>query len=163
MKNIEVSLKRKFKMKFNHNQIKEVLPYDYPFLLIDTIEDMQENKIIAKKNLSQDQQFFKGHFRDFPIMPGVLILEAMGQTGSFYIRKKSKNKKIDVLAYEIQNAKFLNPAFPGDTLHIKINLEKVKKNIWIAKGEVFTDEKIIAKGDFYLYVTKQKEFREKCL
>jgi 3-hydroxyacyl-[acyl-carrier-protein] dehydratase len=152
---------------FNHQDIKDVLPYDYPFLLIDTVESMGLNSIIAKKNLSQDQLFFKGHFKDFPIMPGVLILEAIGQAGSFYIRKKSKNpNKIDVLAYSIKNASFFKPAFPGDilTINVKLTQQKEKKNVWQALGLVTNQkEEEICKGEFYLFETSKEGFRKKCL
>ncbi|MCA9495978.1 MAG: 3-hydroxyacyl-ACP dehydratase FabZ [Nanoarchaeota archaeon] len=150
-------------MKFNHMEIKEVMPYDYPFLLIDEIVEMRNNNLVAKKNLSNDQLFFQGHFKDFPIMPGVLILEAIGQTGSFYIRKKKNSKDIDVLAYKIEKAEFLKPALPGDTLLIEVDINELKPNVWLAYGKVFKDKDLICKGQFYLYVAKKKEFRKKCL
>lgn len=154
-------------MKFNHQEIRDVLPYDYPFLLLDSIEDMGKNSIIAMKNLSQDQLFFKGHFKDFPIMPGVLILEAIGQAGSFFIRKKSKvPKKIDVLAYSIKNAVFLKPVFPGDILCITVKLSQQldKKNVWQALGVVTNQKKEeVCKGEFYLFETSKEGFRKKCL
>ena len=150
-------------MKFNHMEIKEVMPYDYPFLLIDEIVEMRNNNLVAKKNLSNDQLFFQGHFKDFPIMPGVLILEAIGQTGSFYIRKKKNSKNIDVLAYKIENAEFLKPAFPGDTLRIEVDINEVKVNVFLAYGKVLREKELLCKGQFYLYVANKKEFRKKCL
>jgi len=102
-------------------EIAKILPHRYPFLLVDKIIhlDLEENVIIGQKNVTMNEQFFQGHWPEVPIMPGVLILEALAQTGGILIHKKGYCEKIAVLL-NINNAKFRKPVVPGDvlTLHV---------------------------------------------
>lgn len=97
--------------------ISKILPHRYPFLLVDRIVylNLEENVIIGQKNLTMNEQFFQGHFPEVPIMPGVLILEALAQTGGILVHQKGYNDKIAVLL-NINNAKFRRPVVPGDVL-----------------------------------------------
>lgn len=101
----------------NVKEIAKILPHRYPFLLVDRIIylNLEENVIIGQKNVTINEQFFQGHFPDAPIMPGVLILEALAQTGGILVHKKGYNQKIAVLL-NINNAKFRKPVVPGDVL-----------------------------------------------
>ncbi len=101
----------------NVKQIAKILPHRYPFLLVDRIIylNLEENVIIGQKNVTVNEQFFQGHFPDVPIMPGVLILEALAQTGGILVHQKGYNEKIAVLL-NINNAKFRKPVVPGDVL-----------------------------------------------
>src|SRR3989344_1646320 len=100
-------------------QIESILPHRYPFLLVDRVLhiNLEENKIIGLKNVTVNEPFFQGHFPGVPIMPGVLILEALAQTGGILVHQKGYTKKIAVLL-NIANAKFRKPVFPGDVLHL---------------------------------------------
>ena len=100
-------------------QIAEILPHRYPFLLVDRVIhiDLEESEIIGLKNVTVNERFFQGHFPDAPIMPGVLILEALAQTGGILVHKKGYTKKIAVLL-NIAHAKFRRPVLPGDALHL---------------------------------------------
>lgn len=100
-------------------EIKEILPHRYPFLLVDKIIflDLEKGEIIGQKNVTINENFFLGHFPDVPIMPGVLILEALAQTGGVLVYKKAKVKKIALLL-NVTNAKFRKPVLPGDILHL---------------------------------------------
>ncbi len=100
-------------------EIAKILPHRYPFLLVDRVTylNLEENKIIAQKNVTINEEFFKGHFPEYPIMPGVLILEALAQTGGILIHQKGYQDKI-ALFLNISNAKFRNPVFPGDVLEL---------------------------------------------
>ena len=102
---------------FNVKEIAKILPHRYPFLLVDRIVymNLDENVIIGQKNLTMNEQFFQGHFPDAPIMPGVLILEALAQTGGILVHQKGYNQKIAVLL-SVKNAKFRRPVVPGDVL-----------------------------------------------
>ncbi|MEI8328499.1 MAG: 3-hydroxyacyl-ACP dehydratase FabZ [Chlamydiia bacterium] len=102
---------------FNVKEIANILPHRYPFLLVDRIVymNLDENVIIGQKNLTINEQFFQGHFPEAPIMPGVLILEALAQTGGILVHQKGYNQKIAVLL-SIKNAKFRRPVVPGDVL-----------------------------------------------
>jgi len=101
----------------NVKEIAKILPHRYPFLLVDKIiyMNLEENVIIGQKNVTVNEHFFEGHFPDVPIMPGVLILEALAQTGGILIHQRSNDGKIAVLL-NINNAKFRRPVVPGDVL-----------------------------------------------
>lgn len=98
-------------------EITKILPHRYPFLLVDRIIhlNLQENVIVGQKNVTVNEQFFQGHWPQVPIMPGVLVLEALAQTGGILIHKKGYCEKIAVLL-NINNAKFRKPVVPGDVL-----------------------------------------------
>jgi len=118
----------------NAKEIAEILPHRYPFLLVDKIIhiDLEKSEIIGQKNVTVNEQFFQGHFPGAPIMPGVLILEALAQTGGVLVHQKGYVKKIAVLL-NVAHAKFRKPVLPGDVLilhakglHISGNGGKIK-------------------------------------
>ena len=110
------------------NQIQQLIPHRYPFLLVDKVIslDFENRKIVATKNVSINEPFFQGHFPGQPIMPGVLIIEAMAQTaGAICIRSLNTEKPSLVYFMTIDNAKFRKPVVPGDQL--RIHVKKIKK------------------------------------
>lgn len=113
----------------NVKQIAKILPHRYPFLLVDKIVclDLKENHIIGLKNISFNEHFFQGHFPEAPIMPGVLVIEAMAQTAGVLIYKKGYQEKTAVLL-NIQNAKFRKPVEPGDTLIINVHIQHLSRS-----------------------------------
>jgi len=102
-------------------EIAEILPHRYPFLLVDRIVelDLEANLIVGIKNVTANEQFFQGHFPLVPIMPGVLILEALAQTGGILVHQKNQNAKIALLL-SVNNAKFRKPVVPGDVLILHV-------------------------------------------
>lgn len=131
---------------FNSKEIEKILPHRYPFLLVDRILEinLEENEIIGLKNVTVNEPFFQGHFPGVPIMPGVLILEALAQTGGVLVHQKGYVKKIAVLL-NVTNAKFRKPVVPGDALllhakglHISGNGGKIKAKAMI--GQVLAVE-----------------------
>ena len=127
-------------------QIEKILPHRYPFLLVDRIVylNLEENEIIGIKNVTVNEPFFQGHFPNVPIMPGVLLLEALAQTGGILVHQKGYDKKIAVLL-NVANAKFRKPVTPGDVLmlhakgiHISGNGGKIKAKAMI--GELLAVE-----------------------
>ena len=99
--------------------IERILPHRYPFLLVDRVLsiDLEKNEILGVKNVTSNEPFFQGHFPGAPIMPGVLLLEALAQTGGILVHQKGYDKKIAVLL-NITNAKFRRPVLPGDVLYL---------------------------------------------
>jgi len=101
-------------------EIIKILPHRYPFLLVDKIlkVDLEKGHILGQKNLTMNEAFFQGHFPDAPIMPGVLILEALAQTGAVLVHLSGEREKVGVLL-NVKNAKFRNPVKPGDILYLE--------------------------------------------
>jgi beta-hydroxyacyl-ACP dehydratase FabZ len=113
------------------------LPHRYPFLLVDRVLKIDGVKLKALKNVTFNEQFFQGHFPDNPVMPGVLIVEALAQAGGFLaFTKIDEDNEGDYLVYfmAIENAKFRKPVVPGDNLILDIELLKRKRNVWRMKG-----------------------------
>ncbi len=102
-------------------EIAKILPHRYPFLLVDRILsiNLEENEIVGVKNVTVNEPFFQGHFPGAPIMPGVLLLEALAQTGGILVHQKGYTKKIAVLL-NVAHAKFRKPVLPGDVLHLQV-------------------------------------------
>ncbi|MEC8306327.1 MAG: 3-hydroxyacyl-ACP dehydratase FabZ [Chlamydiota bacterium] len=119
--------------------IKEILPHRYPFLLIDCIAgmDIEQNWILAKKNVSMNEPFFQGHFPEAPIMPGVLIIEALAQAGGVLIHQKGFKDETAVLL-SIRHAKFRFPVYPGDCLELHVQ----GKHLSAKGGKVFGEAKV---------------------
>ena len=126
---------------FNAKEIGKILPHRYPFLLVDRILEinLEENEILGLKNVTVNEPFFQGHFPDVPIMPGVLILEALAQTGGVLVHQKGYVKKIAVLL-NVTGAKFRKPVLPGDSLllhakgiHVSGNGGKIKARAMIGQ------------------------------
>lgn len=119
----------------NTQQIMEILPHRNPFLLIDTIEELVPGeKAVAKKNVTMNEPYFMGHFPGNPVMPGVLIIEALAQTGAVAILCQDEWKGKTAYFAGINNAKFKQKVVPGDTLELTTEIIKVKGPIGIGKA-----------------------------
>lgn len=129
-------------------QIKEILPHRYPFLLVDKIVflDLEKGKIIGQKNVTVNEEFFLGHFPDVPIMPGVLILEALAQTGGILVYKKENVSKIALLM-NIANAKFRKPVFPGDVLMLHVQTLHSSKKGGKIKAKAVVEEELAVEAE----------------
>ncbi|WP_308533375.1 3-hydroxyacyl-ACP dehydratase FabZ [uncultured Peptoniphilus sp.] len=134
-------------MEYGINEILKILPHKYPFLMVDKIIDGEEGKwALGIKNLTINEEFFHGHFQGRPIMPAVLILEAMAQTGAIAILAKEP-KKLAVFT-SLKNAKFKKMLVPGDRLEIKTEMIDKKLNVGFAKSQVKVDGKLAAAAEF---------------
>ena len=119
----------------NTQQIMEILPHRNPFLLIDTIEELVPGeKAVAKKNVTMNEPYFMGHFPGNPVMPGVLIIEALAQTGAVAILCQDEWKGKTAYFAGINNAKFKQQVVPGDTLELTTEIIKVKGPIGVGKA-----------------------------
>ena len=130
-------------------EILDILPHRYPFLLVDRIEEIEIGKrIVGIKNVTIGEPFFQGHFPNRPIMPGVLIIEAMAQVGGVLAFKSNQDpKKKMVYFLGIEKAKFRKPVLPGDKIELVLNVLKNRGDIWVFKGEAFVDGKLAAEAE----------------
>ena len=130
------------------NEIMRILPHRYPFLLVDKITEFEESKMAKGiKNVTINEPFFLGHFPGHPIMPGVLIVEAMAQVGGILAFKSSDVSDKVVYFMGIDKARFRKPVLPGDTLHFTLEVKKIRGTIWSFKGEAHVDGKLVANAD----------------
>lgn len=130
------------------NQIKETIPHRYPFLLLDRIEELEPGKkVVAKKNVTANEEFFNGHFPQEPVMPGVLIIEALAQAGAVALMSLEEFKGKTAYFGGIDKAKFRQKVVPGDTLILEVELLKVKSIAGTGKGIAYVDGKKVAEAD----------------
>ncbi len=133
---------------YDINEIKKVIPHREPFLLIDRIIELEKGKkAVAVKSVSYNEYFFRGHFPDNPVMPGVLILEALAQTGAFALLSEEKFKGKVAYFGGMKNVKFKKMVVPGDTLRLVTEIVKIKGSIGIGKATAYVEEKIVAKAE----------------
>jgi beta-hydroxyacyl-ACP dehydratase FabZ len=131
------------------DEIMKRLPHRYPFLLVDRVLSVEEKKAVAIKNVTINEPFFQGHFPGRPIMPGVLILEALAQVGgilAFQTAKDAENNLVIFLA--IDNAKFRKPVGPGDQLRMEVTLLQRRDPYWRLRGEAFVGETLVCEMEF---------------
>jgi 3-hydroxyacyl-[acyl-carrier-protein] dehydratase len=138
------------------NEIMKQLPHRYPFLLVDRIVDLQPGvSITGIKNVTINEPFFQGHFPGQPIMPGVLILEAMAQVaGVMAFSAGMKGRSVYFMS--IDNAKFRRPVVPGDQIKLEIKALKQRGNVWKFSGTATVDGKVVAESDFTAMVTDRE-------
>ncbi len=143
-------------------EIRKLVPQKYPFLFIDKVVEFQKgSKIVCLKNITGNESFFVGHFPDFAIMPGVLILEAMAQASILLFRKSfdADKDKDKVFLLASANVRFSKPVFPGDQLILEINTEKVVSNAAIVKGIARVCEKIVSKATLSFGVAEKESLK----
>jgi 3-hydroxyacyl-[acyl-carrier-protein] dehydratase len=133
------------------HKVLSLLPHRYPFLLIDRVIDYRpDNYLVALKNVSYNEPFFNGHFPIRPVMPGVLIVEAMAQaTGLLAMESRPDEVGEKGLYYfvGIDKARFKRPVEPGDQLVLEVHLRTVRRGIWMFSGEARVDDKVVATAD----------------
>lgn len=129
--------------------IQAILPHRYPFLLVDRVVEFEDNvRIVAIKNVTHNEPFFSGHFPGRPVMPGVLIVEAIAQAGAILAieSKDGVAKGKTVFLVGMTDFKFKRPVVPGDTLVIEMTSIKKRRPLWIMRGSVHVDGKLVAEG-----------------
>lgn len=141
-------------------EIQKLLAHRYPFLLVDRVLEMEAGKkLVAFKNVTINEEFFNGHFPGHPVMPGVLILEALAQACALLAYKSSGLNPQDLVVYlmAIDNAKFRKPVVPGDRLTLTAEVVRVKGVIWKQRGVATVDGAVVAEADFLATAVKKGE------
>lgn len=136
-------------MPMDVNAIMKILPHRFPFLLVDIIVELEHGKrCVGIKNVSVNEPFFPGHFPGHPVMPGVLIVEAMAQVAGImaYLASDEATKKKVSYFMAIDNAKFRKPVVPGDQLRIEISTTMNRRGIWGVDGKAFVDGKLVTEA-----------------
>ena len=140
--------------------ILEYLPHRYPFLLVDKVLDVEPNKsIVAQKNVTINEPFFPGHFPNYAVMPGVLILEALAQTAAIlsFLTQGTKPDENSVYYFVgIDGARFKRPVVPGDVLKLHVSIVRVSRGIWKYKAEARVDDLVVAEADLMCTVRNVK-------
>lgn len=140
-------------------EIMAILPHAYPFLLVDRIVEIEPGKrVVGIKNVTYNEPFFPGHFPGRPIMPGVLIVEAMAQTAGVLVfnslPQEDRNKSVFFLG--IDNVRFRKPVIPGDQLRMEIEITRHRQSIWGFKGKALVDGNLVAEGDLLAMIGEEK-------
>jgi UDP-3-O-[3-hydroxymyristoyl] N-acetylglucosamine deacetylase/3-hydroxyacyl-[acyl-carrier-protein] dehydratase len=145
---------------YDVHAIEKKLPHRYPFLLIDKVIEMNEKYVVAIKNVTYNEAFFQGHFPGNCVMPGVLQVEALAQTGGILTIPDDPEHDYDTYFLKIDNCKFKNKVVPGDTLILKMELmNPVRRGICEMKGTIFVGEKLIAEADLVAQIVKKPKVR----
>ncbi len=143
---------------FDIQKILEIIPHRYPFLLVDKIVemDLENNTIVGIKNVTMNEPFFQGHFPGVPIMPGVLILEALAQAGGILVDQKNQNSKIALLL-NVNNAKFRRPVVPGDVLRLEAHALHVSNKGGRIDAKALVDHQVAAQAEIgFALVNKEQ-------
>lgn len=152
-------------MLYNKEQIKKIIPYQEPFLWVDEIGSIKGDTIIGYKYTSPDDPYFKGHFVGFPIMPGVLVVEGIAQTGTLLLREKlgKGHETKHLLAYQVRGAQFVSPIFPGDKIKYRVQQVSLYENkIANFVGEAFVGDVLKCEVRFSVAIIDKSEMQQKC-
>ena len=140
------------------NEIRAILPHRYPFLLVDRIVEMEPERIVGIKQVTLNEPFFQGHFPDFPVMPGVLIVEAMAQAAGVLVLKSMPDRANKlVLLVAIENARFRRPVVPGDTLRMEMKVIKRKASVAKMAGVATVDGQVAAEVEVMCKLADKEE------
>ncbi len=139
--------------------IMELLPHRYPMLLVDRILEMEPKKrIVGLKNVTYNEEFFQGHFPGRPVMPGVMIVEAMAQTGGVLVGQQVETMEGHVIFFmSIDKVKFRIPVVPGDQLEMHVEVLFFRRNTCRLKGKAYVDGKLVAEAQFSSILVKRDE------
>jgi beta-hydroxyacyl-ACP dehydratase FabZ len=128
--------------------IEKILPHRYPFLLVDRILELEDMRVVGIKNVTINEPFFQGHFPGFPVMPGVLIVEAMAQVAAILVLNRVEDRENKIVFFAgISEAKFRRPVVPGDQLRIEVNFLKLKPSVAKIQGKATVDGSLVAEAE----------------
>lgn len=137
-------------------EIQEIIPHRYPFLMVDRIIELEEGKrAVGIKNVSSNEPFFQGHFPGHPIMPGVLIMEALAQVGAVLILTMPEHAGCLALFAGLDDVKFKRQVIPGDQLRLELELIKFRKTFGVAQGKAYVGEALVAEGTLKFFLERK--------
>ena len=139
------------------SEIMEMIPHRYPFLLVDKVTNVVPNATATGiKNVTMNEPFFQGHFPDHPIMPGVLIIEAMAQTSAILVIATTGKKASGIVYFmTIEQARFRRPVGPGDRLELHVAKHRSRGNVWKFRGEAKVDGKLMAEATYSAMIVEE--------
>ncbi len=142
------------------NQIQEILPHRYPFLLVDRIiECDNKERIVGLKNVTGNEPFFQGHFPGYPVMPGVLIIEALGQVGCILGMKIQKKEGHPLIYFTgVDSARFRKPVVPGDQLKLVLTKQRQRGDFFKFKAEAFVEDTLVADAVLHAMLGKTEDY-----
>jgi beta-hydroxyacyl-ACP dehydratase FabZ len=144
--------------KLDIDQIRQILPHRYPMLLVDRILELEEKYVIGIKNVTANEPFFAGHFTDFPVMPGVLIIEAMAQTAGVQVLSNIPDRaNYIVFLVSVDHARFRKPVRPGDQLRIEMTVIRVKGTVAKMGGRATVDGVLVAEAEVMCKLERKAE------
>jgi len=131
-------------MLMNQTDIQAVIPHRKPFILVDAVESMSEDSIVAYKYVTGEEDFFQGHFPEFPVMPGVLVIEALAQAGAVCILSRPEYRGKLAFFGGMDKVRFKRKVLPGDTLRLEVTLNKIRSGIGFATGRAYVGQELAA-------------------
>ena len=141
-------------------EIRELIPHRYPFLLVDRIEELEPGiRAVGIKNVTQNEPFFQGHFPDYPVMPGVLIIEAMAQVGAVGVMAGGQHRDKLALFAGIDGVRFRRQVLPGDVLRMEVEVERLKGRVGRGKGRTVVDNERVCEADLMFAFAEKEQMK----
>jgi 3-hydroxyacyl-[acyl-carrier-protein] dehydratase len=145
-------------MKLGPAEIRDLIPHRYPFLLVDRIEELEPGvRAVGIKNVTQNEPFFQGHFPGYPVMPGVLIIEAMAQVGAVGVMAGGEHKEKLALFAGIDGVRFRRQVLPGDVLRMEVEIERLKGRVGRGKGRATVDDERVCEAELMFAFAQRRE------
>jgi len=142
-------------MILSSKEIQEIIPHRWPFLMVDKIIELEAGvKAVGLKNFTSTEFYFPGHFPDYPVVPGVLLAEALAQVGAVALLSMPENKGRIAFFAGMDGFRFRNPVFPGDTVTLEVTLTKLRGSIGKGISKATVDNKVVANGELMFAIQK---------
>jgi 3-hydroxyacyl-[acyl-carrier-protein] dehydratase len=146
------------KLPLGSAEIRELIPHRYPFLLVDRIEELEPGvRAVGIKNVTQNEPFFQGHFPDYPVMPGVLVVEAMAQVGAVGVMAGGEHKDKLALFAGIDGVRFRRQVLPGDVLRMEVEIERLKGRVGRGRGRATVRDERVCEAELMFAFAERRE------